>query len=72
MTAITGRWTSPNKGIQGWAIDWLHGQRCSSPRIHLANQLRYIRRAHGVQAAIDFRNYLLWLGCYPTNPAPVL
>lgn len=67
MSAITGRWSPPNKGIQGWAIDWLHGASCSSPRFHLANQLTYIRKAHGPHEASEFRNYLLWLGVYPVK-----
>jgi hypothetical protein len=68
MAAITGCWTPPNKGINGWAIDWLHGShRWSSPRKHLATQIRYIKLNHGRTAASEFRNYLLWLGSYPTK-----
>ena len=65
--AITGNWSPPNKGIQSWAVDWMHGFRGSSPRYCLAQQMRYIRRAHGAHHSREFRNYLLWLGVYPSR-----
>lgn len=68
MSAITGQYKAPNKGIGAWAIDWLHGShRWSSPRIHLANQLRYIRKAHGTHEAREFSDYLTWIGVYPVK-----
>ena len=66
MAAITGNYTPPNKGIGDWAIDWLRiSDRWTSPRKFLAEQLRYIRKAHGTHEAREFRSYLLWIGVYP-------
>lgn len=69
MHAITGNYTPPNKGIAAWSIDWLHGFLGTSPRYHLAQQLRYIHRAHGAHEAKEFRDYLLWIGVYPVRRA---
>ena len=61
-------YTPPNRGINLWAIDWLHGShRWSSPRKCLATQLAYIKRHHGARAAKDFVRYLLWVGSYPVK-----
>jgi hypothetical protein len=66
MTAILGRWTPPNQGVWGWCIDWRMASGCwTSPRKHLAEQLRYLRLNHGTHEASEFRNYLLWLSLYP-------
>ena len=67
MSAITGRWVSPNKGISQWAVDWMYTDRWTSPRKCLAQQLQYIKKNHGRYEAKEFRNYLLWIGVYPTK-----
>jgi hypothetical protein len=69
MAAITGNWTAPNKGIQQWAIEWLHRgpKNGNSPRTRLASELKYVRDNHGAHEAIEYRNYLLWLGSYPVK-----
>ena len=68
MAAITGQYAPARKGYVAAAVDWLHGpERWSSPRKHLATQLRQIRSADGCHEATEFRNYLLWLGVYPVK-----
>jgi hypothetical protein len=51
MSAITGQYRAPNKGILQWAVDWMRGFRGTSPRVYLAHQLRYIKNAHGTHEA---------------------
>jgi hypothetical protein len=68
MSAITGRWLAPSKQVATLAVDWLHGpHRWTSPRYHLATQLRQIRQAFNSHEAREFRSYLLWLGVYPSK-----
>lgn len=67
MSAITGLYSPPNTGIRDWAISWLRSDAWTSKRLYLAEQLRYIRKHHGVKHAKEFRNYLLWLGVYPSK-----
>lgn len=69
MAAITGNYRPPNKGIGQWTVDWLNNglTRWKSPRVHLANQLKYIRKAHGRHEAKEFGDYLQWLGVYPVK-----
>lgn len=70
MAAITGRWTPPSQSVNGLMFDWMQGlHNRSNARRHLAKQLRNIKRKHGRTAASEFRNYLLWLGSYPTKRA---
>ena len=68
MASITGNWSAPNKGIRSWVNDWLYrSSTWSSPRKRLAEELRYIRKAHGVHEASEYRCYLLWIGVYPVR-----
>ena len=68
MAAITGNYAPARREYQRWYVDWLHGpERWSSPRMHLASQLRAIRRLDGRKEAREFANYLLWLNVYPTR-----
>ena len=69
MSAITGMYRPARKVYGQWAIDWMyHGKtRWSSPRHHLAIQLTGIRKEHGTKEAREFRNYLLWIGVYPSR-----
>ena len=52
---------------RAWIVDWMHDGRWSSPRIWLAYQLRRIRAEVSTGEARRFRDYLLWLGCYPVR-----
>jgi hypothetical protein len=68
-TAIVGRYAPADPLYLRWAVDWLHDglDRWTSPRHHLAVQLNGIRKRHGASEAIEFRNYLLWLGVTPSR-----
>jgi hypothetical protein len=71
MSAITGIYHPAKKVYGQWAVDWLHGwDRWTTPRHHLAVQLQAIRKEYGSHEAIEFRNYLLWLGVYPVKVRP--
>lgn len=48
--------------ILTWAVNGMIGGRTS-----LANMLRVLRRDEGVQAALQCRNWLIWLGAYPVK-----
>jgi hypothetical protein len=68
MAAITGHYAPARREYQTWYVDWLHGaDRWTSPRFHLATQLRRIRQLDGRHEAKEFRNYLLWLNVYPVR-----
>ena len=68
MSAIFGRYAPARKHYHSWAADWIYASdRWSSPRHHLANQLRRIKAEEGRHEAREFRNYLLWLGVYPVR-----
>ena len=72
MAAITGNYCPAKAKYGAWAIDWMHiGHRWSTPRHHLAIQLTGIRKESGNEAAVEFRNYLLWLGVYPSKVTPI-
>lgn len=69
MSAITGVYRPTSRVFSDWAHDWLriiNRWSRSDCRSHLAGQLILIMKKHGVAEAKEFRNYLLWLGCYPT------
>lgn len=63
----TTQWIPPNRGIEQWATDWLHGFRGTSPRTCLVHQLLYIRSAHGIYHATQFAKYLRRIGEYPAK-----
>lgn len=72
MTAITGMYRPARKVYGQWATDWMRrygsgGWPNCYNRPHLASQLLSIRKDHGSKEAIEFRNYLLWLGVYPVR-----
>jgi len=67
MSAITGNYRPASNVYSQWALTWLYrGQSAwSRNRSMLASQLLQIRREHGAGQAVEFRNYMLWLGTYP-------
>ena len=66
MSAITGNYAPARKLYGQWAVDWMYcGEKWSTPRYHLAHQLRRIRQAEGRHEEREFRDYLFWLGVYP-------
>ncbi len=68
MSAITGNYAPARKMYGQWAVDWLQcSDKWSSARYHLCHQLRRIRQADGRREAMEFRNYLFWLGVYPVR-----
>lgn len=57
------------KAIGQWTVDWMHGpNRCTSPRVHLAAQLRYLIRHHSFRDARLFRDSLHAMSVFPTKP----
>jgi hypothetical protein len=62
MSSITGIYRCPDKTIDNWVINWMYRP---ADRDCLADQLRQIRQRLGRREAKEFRNYLLWIGCYP-------
>lgn len=74
MAAIAGWYAPPTKEISDWPSEWLrrfhhefNSGLNSEHRKHLASQLQYLIDEYGHHDAREFRNYLLWLGCYPTK-----
>lgn len=69
MAAITGQYKPARRVYWDWINDWRNdgNERWTSPRFHLAAQLNKIRKENGSHEAIEFRNYLKWLGCYPVR-----
>ena len=70
MTAITGVYRAPSQTQRDWAGHWLHrwsGWETSDQRHMLVLQLLRLRRWYGMADASEFRNYLLWLGVYPSR-----
>ena len=68
MSAITGRYAAARAQYNFWSMDWLQlHDRWTTPRYHLATQLRKIRQLDGNHEAREFRSYLLWLGVYPVR-----
>jgi hypothetical protein len=63
--AIIGRYAPKDKLFSTWAATWI-----SRPgtRWLLSQQLYDIRQRFGPAEALEYRNYLLWLGCYPGRP----
>ena len=69
MSAITGIYRPAHRLYGQWAVNWLHSHYDRKRHV-LAQQLVLIRREHGSQEAREYRNYLLWLGCYPVRIRP--
>lgn len=64
-TAIRGLYRPANKKYRdSWAAHYI----CRpATRSLVAKQMRDIRAAYGANEALEFRNYLLWLGVFPVR-----
>ncbi len=69
MSAITGRYTPCHKLIDNMLLLWIRNR--NRPRSLLSEQLREIRKRFSTNEAREFRNYLLWVGVYPSTRIPV-
>jgi hypothetical protein len=70
MTAIVGCYIPPTKHCADLTFWWLycsHWLSHEGRRRKLAQELSFIRSGHGRHEAREFRNYLLWLGVYPSR-----
>lgn len=69
MPAITGDYRPADKVLRHWASKWIHPPLAWSgvERSVLWMQLRHIHRWLGPHEAREYRNYLLWLGVYPSR-----
>ena len=66
-------YTPARNVYSAWLADWLNNgpERWSSARYHLSHQLRVIRQFDGNGEARRYRDWLIWVGCYPVRPIAV-
>jgi len=53
--------------VERWVAGWIARRPSPEYRGDLASQLNLIRKRHGSGAAVQYRNYVLWLGSYPVK-----
>jgi hypothetical protein len=60
----------PKKIYNPWIGSWIQNLGGNSPRYRLSQELKHIRRSDDHKQAAHFRNWLLWIGCYPVKKTP--